>query len=222
MFNSRAAWTSATLVVLMLGASLWTLALLPADAQVPIHFNASGAADGWAPAAVGLLLTPGLAAFVWLLMLKLPVVDPLGANLLRSATAYAAVWIGTVTVLFAAHAMILASALGLAAPVAIVMPIAVGLLLMTIGNAMGKLRWNYTVGIRTPWTIADERVWDKTHRFGGRALVVAGLAITSSAFVPALQPWQGLWIAGLTVGVSLLAVLKSYLLWREQQQASER
>ena len=118
--------------------------------------------------------------------------------------------------------MILASALGLAAPVAIVMPIAVGLLLMTIGNAMGKLRWNYTVGIRTPWTIADERVWDKTHRFGGRALVVAGLAITSSAFVPALQPWQGLWIAGLTVGVSLLAVLKSYLLWREQQQASER
>ena len=222
MFNSRAAWTSATLVVLMLGASLWTLALLPADAQVPIHFNASGAADGWAPAAVGLLLAPGLAALVWLLMLKLPVVDPLGANLLRSATAYAAVWIGAVAVLFAAHAMILASALGLAAPVAIVMPIAVGLLLMTIGNAMGKLRWNYTVGIRTPWTIADERVWDKTHRFGGRALVVAGLAITSGAFVPALQPWQGLWIAGLTVGVSLLAVLKSYLLWREQQQASER
>jgi hypothetical protein len=53
-------------------------------------------------------------------------------------------------------------------------------------------------------------------------LVVAGLAITSGAFVPALQPWQGLWIAGLTVGVSLLAVLKSYLLWRERQQASER
>lgn len=49
----------------------------------------------------------------------------------------------------------------------------VGALFIAMGNMFGKIRPNYTLGIRTPWTLADAQVWDKTHRFAGRLFVIA-------------------------------------------------
>jgi uncharacterized membrane protein len=45
-----------------------------------------------------------------------------------------------------------------------------------MGNVMGKVRRNFWVGIRTPWTLASERVWNATHRFAGKAMVLVGVA----------------------------------------------
>lgn len=63
-----------------------------------------------------------------------------------------------------------------------------GLLLIVTGNYLPKARRNHFVGIRTPWTLADERVWDKTHRFAGPVLMLGGVAIAVATFVvpPAL------------------------------------
>ena len=55
---------------------------------------------------------------------------------------------------------------------AVVFP-SVGTLLVVLGGVMGRRRPNWTTGIRTPWTLADERVWDKTHRVAGRLMVAA-------------------------------------------------
>jgi len=50
------------------------------------------------------------------------------------------------------------------------------LLLALLGNLMGKVRRNFYIGVRTPWTLANERVWNATHRFAGKTLVAGGLA----------------------------------------------
>lgn len=214
MFDRSGLRTSAVVPSLMAVASAWVWARLPEGAQVPIHFNAAGEADRWTSAHWGLLFLPLLSVLMVGLQQLLPHIDPRGDKLRASLPAYRQLWLAVQGVLLVAHAAILGHALGWPLPVAQLMPAVVGLMIMVMGNLMGKLRWNYSVGIRTPWTLADERVWDQTHRFGGRLFVLAGLMILLGAAVPALQPWQGKWIALVSLAAASLAVLKSYLLWR--------
>ncbi|WP_167759784.1 SdpI family protein [Massilia horti] len=44
-----------------------------------------------------------------------------------------------------------------------------------LGNVMGKVRRNFWLGVRTPWTLADERVWYATHRLAAKTMVAGGL-----------------------------------------------
>lgn len=62
----------------------------------------------------------------------------------------------------------------------------IGLLLTAMGNYLPKCPPNYTVGIRLPWTLADEDNWKKTHRLGGYVMMAGGLLLT----VTALTPWK--------------------------------
>ena len=66
--------------------------------------------------------------------------------------------------------------------------LAAGVLYLLLGNYMGKLRRNFFIGIRTPWTLASDAVWERTHRVGGRLFMLGGLATVLIALVdPA--PW---------------------------------
>lgn len=96
---------------------------------------------------------------------------------------------------------------------------AAGVLFIVVGNVFGKLRWNYTVGIRTPWTLADERVWDKTHRFGGWVFVIGGFVLLASTFTPLNGIVRLLLLFAVLGAAGVLTMGKSYLLWREQRQA---
>src|SRR5438477_258607 len=85
-----------------------------------------------------------------------------------------------------------------------------GVLLVVLGNFMGKVTRNFFVGIRTPWTLASEEVWLRTHRFGGRLFVLAGLVLLVSAFL------GGGWVvASIAIGLAaVLSVVYSYLIYR--------
>lgn len=89
-----------------------------------------------------------------------------------------------------------------------------GLCLLLVGNVMGKLRPNARVGIRTPWTLANTRVWEQTHRFGGKAFVLAGLVLMGLAATPLPLRWHAPIVVVTTLGISAAVVLKSYQLWR--------
>ena len=55
--------------------------------------------------------------------------------------------------------------------------VGVGLLLAVLGNYLGKTTRNFFLGIRTPWTLASDEVWRRTHRLGGWTMVAAGVAL---------------------------------------------
>lgn len=62
------------------------------------------------------------------------------------------------------------------------LPVLMGALFVLIGNYMPKCRQNYTMGIKLPWTLSSEENWERTHRFGGRMFVIAGLCMMIAAF----------------------------------------
>jgi uncharacterized membrane protein len=89
-------------------------------------------------------------------------------------------------------------------------PAALGLLLVVLGSFLGKFRRNFFAGIRTPWTLASEEVWLRTHRLGGKVLVVAGLALAVAGLLG--QGHLALLPALLVVGV--VPVAYSYVRYR--------
>ncbi|PZP27674.1 MAG: hypothetical protein DI603_21300 [Roseateles depolymerans] len=206
------------LVACMAGLGLWAWQQLPPGAAVPVHFNAAGQVDGWAAPLPGLFLLPVLALALLGLQSLLPRVDPKGDNLRKSGKALATIWI-TVTVLLALVQLhIVLRALGLAGAEPQLPLVLIGGLLMVMGNVLGKLRANYTVGIRTPWTLSSERVWDQTHRFGGKVFMLAGALLIVAAFVALPSAWRTPLTLVIVLGAAGLVTLKSYWLWRAQQR----
>jgi hypothetical protein len=161
------------------------------------------------------------AAFGVALQLALSHVDPRGHNLQRSARAYGTIWLAVMTAPVLAQGLVVATALGASIRVPGLALAASGGLLVVVGNVLGKLRWNYSVGIRTPWTIADERVWDQTHRFGGKLFVACG-ALLLAAFTPVAQAVPGPLISAAALAATVGSTLKSWLAWRARRLVASR
>ena len=143
---------------------------------VPTHWNASGVVDAKMAKPWGPFMLPLTMAGVFALLLVLPHISPRGYDMTRFRRAYGVMQLGILGFLFAMNVIVLLTGLGWAVPVSRLVPVGVGALLVIIGNLMGKVTRNFFVGIRTPWTLADPEVWMRTHRFGGKMLVLAGLA----------------------------------------------
>lgn len=217
MLSHRAIVVASALLVVMACAAARVLFDVPINMPVAIHFDAAGNPNGWAPAWFGLSLTPLIALGFLGLAALLPKIDPRGANLTRSKPAVQTIVLAVMGLLTAVQLVIVAQALHIAITAARVIPCAVGLLFVFTGNVMGKLRWNYTIGIRTPWTIANERVWDKTHRFAGRLFVAVGALIAIGVWWKPVQGHEAALIMTGTVVVAVLPVLRSYQLWKEHR-----
>ena len=90
--------------------------------------------------------------------------------------------------------------------------ILVGLLFIVIGNYLPQCKPNYFVGIKTPWTLSNEEVWRKTHRFSGKVFVVLGVIMILSIFAPVA--WKGFPIIGIIVGAVGLTMGYSYVAYK--------
>jgi uncharacterized membrane protein len=203
-------------------AWMWGLALvicLRSPGRVPTHWNAHGRIDGWGGPAAAFLL-PAAATGVVLLMEILPRLDPRRANWERFAGEVRV--IENVLVLFFAWTQL--SLLGgwafgwrlggVRATLA-----AMGMLLMVIGNYLPRIRSNWWLGIRTPWTLSSDRVWRETHRLGGRTFVAAGaVGVLATVLLPEALA-ADVSVAAVLAG-SLVPVVFSYLAWR--REAAER
>jgi uncharacterized membrane protein len=205
---------SAVVVGFLCIVSAWAWTQLPADAQVPIHWDIDGEPNGFASKTVGLLLLPLITAGVAALFWVIPSIEPRRANILRSAKAYTAIWIGVVLLLAVVDLVAVAAAMGSGLNVSTIVPIGVGALFIVIGNYLPKVRPNYMVGIRTPWTLTSDLSWDRTHRIGGRLFVVEGIVFILFGF---LRPPREVLIVGLLGGIAVMLVFLfaySYRVWK--------
>jgi uncharacterized membrane protein len=216
----RKGWTVALPILgAMLAASAYVLGALPPAARVATHFGIDGQPDSWSAAWFGVSIMPAAALLVSILIPLLPHIDPRWQNIERSALALVSFWTALMIVLAVTHAVILLVALGQPVDIGRLLIGALGLLFLVTGNFFGKIRANYSFGLRTPWTLADERVWDKTHRFAGRLLFLAGAVMVAAALLPLAAGLRAA-TALLPLLVLLLAAGKSYLLWRDERPAS--
>lgn len=149
--------------------------------KIPMHWNIEGEVDRyggkWA-----LFLSPGLNLGIYFLLLILPKIDPRKKNydlfsgtywLLRIMLAALLSLLGFVTAL---------ASKGVEMNVGLIVVAAITGLFLLIGNQMGRIRPNYFVGIRTPWTLSSEEVWTRTHRATGRIWVIASVIMLAAVF----------------------------------------
>lgn len=91
-----------------------------------------------------------------------------------------------------------------------------GVLLIGLGNYLPRIKPNFTFGIRTPWTLASEEVWRRTHRASGPAFVIAGMATLVSALFSSVAPTITFWVMLVSIlGATAFAGVYSYLAWRK-------
>jgi uncharacterized membrane protein len=213
---------SAVMVILLAGAALAVGSRLPADLMLPTHWGISGEPDRFSGKWQALLMPAALTAFLSLLFWFLPALEPRGRNFLRSAGLYLWTWASLLFVMAAIELVIVSVALRWNLRVEHIMSGAIGLMFVLIGNQLGKSRSMYLVGIRTPWTLASEEVWIKTHRLGGKLMVLGGLLMIAASLLPLPSGLLAGTFGTLLVLMVGVPVVYSYLLWRrEKAQASE-
>lgn len=201
---------------------IWVLALLPLAAtlvlysrlpqQVPIHWNMQGEVDGYGSRSALLwmgLIAPGCS----LMMLVLPRLDPRRDNYPRFAKGYLAMRVLLAAFFGGVQIVSLYAAFDATAlPVGRLITAGTGLVICVIGNFMPKFKHNYFCGIKTPWALASEENWRRTHRlaglvwfWGGLAILVLGLVLPEAAAAAVL--------IGVMIPVGLLPVVYSGWLW---------
>lgn len=212
-FNLKTTWLiSALIIALMVGLSAWAWVQLPADASLPVHWNAAGEADRYGGKAEALLLLPAVTIGVLLLFTLIRYIDPLRANIERSGQAYRAVLLGVLFFMAVLHTGAVLSALGYPINVGLLAAPAVGLMFVIMGNYMGKIRRNYMFGVRTPWTLASELSWNKTHRITGKLFVLSGLLTIGATFLGSTVAFFTMMAT--ILGTVIFAMVYSYLVWK--------
>jgi len=204
-------WLGPVLIVL---AFIGTAIVYPdLPARVPTHWDWRGQVDGTMARFPGAFIAPLAATAIWLLLPLLRRIDPRRRNYDRFDETF---W---VLLNILALAMVLLQVAVLAA--ALGSPLAhgrlilggVGILFLVIGNYLPRLRSNWWMGIRTPWTLENDDVWRRTHRLGGKSFALGGLACVLGAL---LLPVDSAGAVGFTalMAAALVPAVYSYVIWR--------
>ena len=205
-------WYPWLVVGLTLGFSAAMYPRLPDS--MPTHWDVRGNIDGYTPRAWGAWLMPAILAVVALVLPRLPALDPRRANFEKFRGSYDLVVNAIITIVALLHVAMLGVGAGWPIAMARVTPLLIGALFVVVGNVMPRARPNWLFGIRTPWTLTNDRVWERTHRLAGLLFVFAGLLLGLSAL---LMPATVLpLIIGSVVVAAIVPVIYSYLLWRQE------
>lgn len=205
------------LVVAMFVAAFVLYPNLPAI--VPTHWNFRGEADGFSSRLFGAFLLPCIGVVFLVLFPVLRRLDPKAENYAAFRTTWE--WIQTAILGFMTYVFVVQMVATLrpaqSAMVGQYIVFGVGVLFVLLGNFMGKIRQNYFVGLRTPWSLADPEVWQKSQRIAGYAFVLGGIAIVVQSLFPGPSP---AFFFGTVLLMVALPVLYSYLAFRRRRAAT--
>ncbi len=182
--------------------------------KIAVHWNHKGEADGFG-SPMFILLMP---LVIYLVMLVVPKLDPRRSALKDFPDTYYKIRFASMLLLSAIGIFVIVHGLGYnILPTRIITAAAFGLMAF-IGNYFGKLRPNWFVGIRTPWTLESDYVWRKTHLLGGRIWVAGGLIAAINAFlIPEKYLVLTVVVAVLVLG--LIPVVYSYVLFKQHKES---
>ena len=182
--------------------------------QVPTHWNAHGEVNGMSSRAFAAWLVPGILAIMALVLPFLPTIDPRRANFEKFQGSYDLVVNTVITMVALLHVAMLGSALGWPIAMARLTPLMMGAVFLLLGNVLPRARPNWWFGIRTPWTLSNDRVWERTHRVGGYFFAGAGVLLMLAALLPPAMALPVIVVVAVTAGV--VPLVYSYVAWRQE------
>ena len=210
-----------TIIVLVLilaatvaGVSLWNR--LPG--QMASHWNVNDQVDGYMSKVWGVFLMPLITLGMFLLFLLIPNIDPLKANIAQFRDAFNLFIVLIVAFMVYIHALTLLWSLGYTGfDMSRAMLPALGVLFIFVGYMLRKARRNFFIGIRTPWTLSSDRVWDETHRIGATLFTISGVLALLGSFFGGMTAFVMIMVP--ILGSTIFLVIYSYILYQKETNA---
>lgn len=203
---------------LLSAVAAWGFAEVPDGTRIPTHWNFRGEVDGWSGRTFGLLFPVVTAIASTALLAFLPLLDPRRRNIAQSTKALVMVSMALNCLLLVIAIVTVLNATGRDVDMIRALALSLGALFVVVGNYLTKLRSNFFIGIRTPWTLSDDRVWARTHHVGGRLFVATGAA---GIVVGLFWPGAGMLVAaGGALLSGLVSSAYSYVIFRRRGAAT--
>jgi len=164
----------------------------------------------------GVFLMPIVTLGMLGLFLILPNIDPLKANIAQFRATFNWFIVVFVVYMLYVYALTLFAALGTSFNMTLMLLPAVGLLFIGIGYLMNGAKRNFFIGIRTPWTLSSDTVWDETHKLGSKLFMLGGVVTILCAFLGE----SGIWIMLVAMlGAAFAPIVYSYVLYQRETKA---
>jgi uncharacterized membrane protein len=208
MKRATALWISVAFTV---AVSIYSALIFPKMPNpTPSHWDINGNVNGYSSPGLVAFLMPAMMLVFLGLLISLPKMSPKNFKIDSWEHVYYLIMLLVIGLLGSLHLVILSST---KSEMMVTPQLFVGLIFLFfafLGNVIGKVRRNFWVGVRTPWTLANETVWNVVHRRAGQLWVATGI-------VGAILCWVGtpFWIAfTLLMLAAFLPVVHSYVLWK--------
>jgi len=186
--------------------------------QMASHWNVNDQVDGYMSRVWGVFMVPLVTLGMFLLFLVIPSIDPLKANIAQFREAFNLFIVLMVAFMLYIHALTLAWSLGYTGfKMSTSMLPAMGLLFIFIGFMLRKAKRNFFIGIRTPWTLSNDRVWDETHRLGSILFMASGVLALIGGIFGGMTAFWFLFVP--IMGSTIFLLAYSYVLYQRETKA---
>jgi uncharacterized membrane protein len=210
-----------TIIVLILIAAATLAGLLLWNRlpdQMASHWNIHDQVDGYMPKFWGVFLLPLITLGMFALFLAVPAMDPMKANIAQFREAFNLFIVLIVGFMIYLYGLTLAWSLGYTNfRMSGAMLPAIGLLFIFIGFVMREAKRNFFIGIRTPWTLSSDTVWNETHRVGAVLFMISGvLAFLGGFFGGPTAFW---FLFAPIMASTIFLLVYSYVLYQRETRA---
>jgi len=207
----------ADLIIIVISFVIPALLYSSLPDRVPTHWNFDGVADSYTAKPWGVFVMPITMAGLFLLLYLLPRISPRNFSISPFQRVYEIFRTAILGFLLIVTIVTLLSAKGSLVPSKRIFLAVTGLLIVIIGNYLGKVTRNFFIGIRTPWTLANQEVWFRTHRLAGKLVVLAGLIF----FLFSLFGLDQFWSIGALITALLIPAVYSFFLYKKLEGFGE-
>lgn len=174
------------------------------------HFDFNNHANGFSSKPMALFGIPMILFLVYILAYFFTSQDPKRSNQNEKVVAFVLVIIPILNLIVSG--MIISVNLGNKVDIGLIINIFIGILFTGLGNYMPKIKRNYTIGIRLPWTLDNDYIWDKTHRFAGYIWSIGGIIYLIAAFF--LKDYSHYFIPVIILILTAIPTVYSYMIYR--------
>ncbi|HET9914603.1 MAG TPA: SdpI family protein [Anaerolineales bacterium] len=211
--------TTITVLVMLVAATIVGLLLwdrLPE--QMASHWNVNDQVDGYMSKFWGVFMLPLITLGMLALFLVIPSIDPLKANIAQFRDVFNVFIVLIVAFMIYIHGLTLAWNLGYTDfKMSGAMLPAIGLLFLFIGFMMRQAKRNFFIGIRTPWTLSSDTVWNETHRLGAVLFMISGVMAFVGGFFGGKTAFWLMFIP--IIGSTIFLLVYSYVLYQRETKA---
>jgi uncharacterized membrane protein len=201
----------AGIVLMSILTSILSYQYLPDS--IPTHWNYLGQVDAYSSKLSNLIAFPSLIALLFVILIIAPKLDPLKKNINDLGYPRLITILGLFFLVI--QYFVILWGIGISVPVTIIFPGLLSILFYYIGEIMIKSKRNWTVGIRTSWTLSSDKVWEKTHVIGGKLFKLSVPIFIFSMFFPSLT---FLIVMGYIMGITIFLIAYSYVEYKKENK----